>query len=96
MLCDVGQTGSGKSHSIIGYGADKGLIPRVCEEMFVRINEMIAKDSRVSFAVEVSFMEIYNEQINDLLNASSNRKVRYLLLMVRMHFLNQSQKKRED
>ncbi|EGW00819.1 Protein ELYS [Cricetulus griseus] len=33
-LLAYGQTGSGKSYSMIGFGTNKGIIPRVCEELF--------------------------------------------------------------
>ena len=29
-----GQTGSGKSYSVVGYGTNKGIVPMVCEEIF--------------------------------------------------------------
>ncbi|EDL94814.1 rCG20150, partial [Rattus norvegicus] len=38
-LLAYGQTGSGKSYSMIGYGANKGIIPRVCEELFQAIEK---------------------------------------------------------
>lgn len=46
---------------------DKGIIPRICEALFQKIDEN-QKDSSILFKVEVSFMEIYNEQVKDLLN----------------------------
>jgi hypothetical protein len=42
-LFAYGQTGSGKSYSIVGYGENKGIIPRVCEEMFHKIDKQEAK-----------------------------------------------------
>lgn len=36
-LLAYGQTGSGKSYSMIGFGANKGIIPTVCEELFQAI-----------------------------------------------------------
>lgn len=33
-LFAYGQTGSGKSYSMMGYGDNKGLVPRICEDMF--------------------------------------------------------------
>uniref|UniRef100_A0A8C2RA23 Kinesin-like protein n=1 Tax=Capra hircus TaxID=9925 RepID=A0A8C2RA23_CAPHI len=36
-LLAYGQTGSGKSYSMIGFGANKGIIPNVCEELFQAI-----------------------------------------------------------
>ncbi|KYR00493.1 kinesin-3 [Tieghemostelium lacteum] len=69
-----GQTGSGKSYSMLGYGEDKGIIPLVCEEMFERINNTTTTASEQTvFKVEVSFMEIYNERVKDLLNPKNNK-----------------------
>ena len=36
-LFAYGQTGSGKSYSMVGYGANKGIVPQVCDEIFKRI-----------------------------------------------------------
>ncbi|ORZ11074.1 hypothetical protein BCR42DRAFT_454115 [Absidia repens] len=71
-----GQTGSGKSYSMMGYGEDIGIIPRTCEELFNRINQNT--DSSITFAAEVSYIEIYNEKVRDLLNPKNkgNLKVR--------------------
>jgi hypothetical protein len=32
-----GQTGSGKSYSMMGYGEEKGIIPRICMNLFERM-----------------------------------------------------------
>lgn len=71
-----GQTGSGKSYSMMGYGEDKGIIPRTCYELFDRVKEK--KTTTLDFQVEVSYIEIYNEKVRDLLNPQnkSNLKVR--------------------
>ncbi|EGG24674.1 kinesin-3 [Cavenderia fasciculata] len=69
-----GQTGSGKSYSMLGYGEEKGIIPLVCEEMFNRINNTVSNENeQIVFKVEVSFMEIYNERVKDLLNPKNNK-----------------------
>lgn len=52
------------------------MIPKVCEEMFVRVTNN--KEERLTYSVEVSFMEIYNETVKDLLNPKNNKKVRTL------------------
>ncbi|KAL8717238.1 MAG: hypothetical protein Q9225_005502 [Loekoesia sp. 1 TL-2023] len=72
-----GQTGSGKSYSMMGYGDEAGVIPRICENMFERITEL-QKDKNLIYTVEVSYLEIYNERVRDLLNPSTkgNLKVR--------------------
>jgi len=36
-LFAYGQTGAGKSYSMIGYGANRGIVPLACEEIFRRI-----------------------------------------------------------
>ncbi|APA11460.1 hypothetical protein sscle_08g062300 [Sclerotinia sclerotiorum 1980 UF-70] len=72
-----GQTGSGKSYSMMGYGKDAGVIPKICQDMFERIGEL-QKDKNLKCTVEVSYLEIYNERVRDLLNPSTkgNLKVR--------------------
>ncbi|XP_072247731.1 uncharacterized protein kif16bb [Leuresthes tenuis] len=64
-----GQTGSGKSHTMMGHKEDKGLIPRICEGLFLEISQR-GKSQTVSFHTEVSYLEIYNERVLDLLKRS--------------------------
>lgn len=48
-LFAYGQTGSGKSYSMIGYGANKGIVPITCEELFnvIETNKDDKKQLRV-------------------------------------------------
>lgn len=39
-------------------GADKGIIPLTCSELFDRVEKKKAADSNVSFTVEVSYIEV--------------------------------------
>ncbi|KJA21710.1 hypothetical protein HYPSUDRAFT_41858 [Hypholoma sublateritium FD-334 SS-4] len=71
-----GQTGSGKSYSMMGYGADKGIIPLTCLELFQRVEGKSAQDPTLSFTVEVSYIEIYNEKVRDLLNPKNTGNLR--------------------
>ncbi|KAA1465952.1 kinesin-like protein [Dentipellis sp. KUC8613] len=71
-----GQTGSGKSYSMMGYGPDKGIIPQTCSELFVRVEDKKAKDANLNFTVEVSYIEIYNEKVRDLLNPKNTGNLR--------------------
>ncbi|KAI0069239.1 kinesin-domain-containing protein [Artomyces pyxidatus] len=71
-----GQTGSGKSYSMMGYGPDKGIIPLTCMELFERVDNKKAMDSNLSFTVEVSYIEIYNEKVRDLLNPKNTGNLR--------------------
>ena len=64
-LFAYGQTGAGKSYSMVGYGVNKGIVPISCDEIFKRIGENTDPDK--SFEVQVSMLEIYNEKVQDLL-----------------------------
>uniref|UniRef100_A0A3B3CPF4 Kinesin family member 13A n=1 Tax=Oryzias melastigma TaxID=30732 RepID=A0A3B3CPF4_ORYME len=67
-----GQTGSGKSFSMMGNGEHPGLIPRLCCSLFERVHKE-ANESH-SFKIEVSYMEIYNEKVRDLLDPKGSRQ----------------------
>ncbi|OQS03711.1 kinesin [Thraustotheca clavata] len=74
-LFAYGQTGAGKSFSMVGYGFDKGIIPRASRVIFERITSNTCGD--ITYKVEASMMEIYNEKVKDLFNPSSdNLRVR--------------------
>lgn len=63
-----GQTGSGKTYSMIGTDNEPGLIPRFFDDLFERKKQ---RDQIVSSTqVEISYYEIYNEKIYDLLRSS--------------------------
>lgn len=78
-LFAYGQTGSGKSYSMMGLDTDcengvmstnAGIIPRFCHEVFERITSS-NEDSRVTTTAEISYFEIYNEKIHDLLGVAT-------------------------
>ena len=62
-----GQTGSGKSYTMMGTPDQPGLIPRTCEDLFQRIGS--SPSPNVSYTVHVSYFEVYNEHVRDLLSA---------------------------
>ncbi|XP_031256347.1 kinesin-like protein KIN-12C [Pistacia vera] len=76
-----GQTGSGKTYTMMGeinevegkLSEDCGITPRIFEYLFSRIRteEENRRDERLKFSCKCSFLEIYNEQITDLLEPSS-------------------------
>lgn len=67
-----GQTGSGKSFSMMGNAEQRGLIPRLCCALFQRIS--LEQNESQTFKVEVSYMEIYNEKVRDLLDPKGSRQ----------------------
>lgn len=72
-LFAYGQTGSGKSYSMVGYGKNKGIIPIVCDNLFKRIDDTKG-DATVEYRVTVTMLEIYNEQLRDLLHPKATPK----------------------
>ncbi|KAK7310757.1 hypothetical protein RJT34_08469 [Clitoria ternatea] len=58
-----GQTSSGKTFTMNGSETDPGVIPRAVRDVFTKIETMCDRE----FLIRVSYMEIYNEEINDLL-----------------------------
>ncbi|XP_063722284.1 kinesin-like protein KIF16B, partial [Symsagittifera roscoffensis] len=74
-----GQTGSGKTYTLMGStlqdDQERGLVPRTCEHLFQeiqRINDENPEDTFARFKVEISFLEIYNEKVRDLLLRQSS------------------------
>eukprot|EP00818_Percolomonas_sp_WS_P005293 CAMPEP_0117439294 /NCGR_PEP_ID=MMETSP0759-20121206/2492_1 /TAXON_ID=63605 /ORGANISM="Percolomonas cosmopolitus, Strain WS" /LENGTH=690 /DNA_ID=CAMNT_0005231007 /DNA_START=2534 /DNA_END=4606 /DNA_ORIENTATION=- len=59
-----GQTGAGKTWSMDGNQQHKGLIPNAFEHIFHTINQ---ESTDKQFLVRASMLEIYNEEIRDLL-----------------------------
>uniref|UniRef100_A0A8C3AG20 Kinesin family member 13B n=1 Tax=Cyclopterus lumpus TaxID=8103 RepID=A0A8C3AG20_CYCLU len=74
-----GQTGSGKSYTMMGSGDQPGLIPRLCSALFERTQKEQREEE--CFTVEVSYMEIYNEKVRDLLDPKGGKQT----LRVREH-----------
>ncbi|XP_057861101.1 kinesin-like protein KIN-12D isoform X2 [Cryptomeria japonica] len=74
-----GQTGSGKTHTILGVleGFDgnlsegRGLTPRIIEHLFARIQQDERINESLKYSCKCSFLEIYNEQVTDLLEPTS-------------------------
>jgi len=62
-----GQTGSGKSFTMMGPPDQPGLIPRTCEDLFERIAAAQEETPNISYSVRVSYFEVYNEHVRDLL-----------------------------
>lgn len=70
-LFAYGQTGAGKSYSMVGYKNNKGIVPISCGEIFRRIE---ANDNgNLRFEITASMIEIYNETVQDLLILPQDR-----------------------
>src|SRR5438132_206670 len=63
-----GQTGAGKSYTMMGTKDEEGIIPNICRNLFNRMT-----DPSTMYSIEVSYMEIYCERVRDLLNPHQNQ-----------------------
>ena len=66
-----GQTGSGKTYTMMGEKNVQGLIPLIVADLFKKIAAAQSADKK--FLVAVSYLEIYNEVVKDLLNPSNKQ-----------------------
>ncbi|XP_058204815.1 kinesin-like protein KIN-7K, chloroplastic [Rhododendron vialii] len=68
-----GVTSSGKTHTMHGDQRSPGIIPLAVKDAFSIIQETPSRE----FLLRVSYLEIYNEVVNDLLNpAGQNLRIR--------------------
>lgn len=64
-----GMTSSGKTYTMVGHKHEEGIIPR----SFSQLMSGIESNDRRTFLAQVSFVEIYNEQLRDLLDSKKGR-----------------------
>ncbi|KAM4049963.1 centromere-associated protein E isoform 3-T3 [Anomaloglossus baeobatrachus] len=65
-----GQTSSGKTYTMMGTPHNLGIIPQAVDEVFKIIQEIPNRE----FLLRVSYMEIYNESVTDLLCDDRKKK----------------------
>jgi len=73
-LFAYGQTGSGKTFTMQGSAQDPrlwGLIPRSLSKIFEEASKM--RQQGWTWSLEVSFLEVYNETLRDLLREDGNK-----------------------
>lgn len=63
-----GATGSGKTHTMVGTSSNPGIMVRALNDIFLAAKKL---SDNTEFTVTMSYMEIYNENIRDLLNPNS-------------------------
>ncbi|KAJ8954794.1 hypothetical protein NQ318_014906 [Aromia moschata] len=69
-----GQTGSGKTFTMMGSPENQGLIPRICKALFERMSENSKRGT--THRVQVSYLEIYQERVADLLRGRDNNSLK--------------------
>ncbi|XP_069726553.1 kinesin-like protein KIF19 [Phaenicophaeus curvirostris] len=63
-----GPTGAGKTYTMLGTDSESGIYIRALDDLFKALE---ATSEEVDYTVSMSYLEIYNEVIRDLLNPSS-------------------------
>eukprot|EP00992_Anisonema_acinus_P013494 TRINITY_DN8770_c0_g1_i1.p1 TRINITY_DN8770_c0_g1~~TRINITY_DN8770_c0_g1_i1.p1 ORF type:complete len:575 (+),score=209.95 TRINITY_DN8770_c0_g1_i1:216-1940(+) len=76
-LFAYGQTGSGKTYSIQGATQDAtddrcGIVPRFCFDLLRHAQQSLQTDPPLSIKMTMSMLEIYNENVRDLLARKSD------------------------
>ncbi|KAM9573347.1 kinesin-like protein KIF9 isoform 1-T2 [Guaruba guarouba] len=72
IMC-YGQTGAGKTYTMMGTTTDykhRGIIPRAIQQVF----KATARSTDPLITVRISYLEIYNETLFDLLSAVTNNE----------------------
>lgn len=67
-----GQTGAGKTYTMLGSETEKGVIPRAIHSIFDKIRGRIGD---YDYQVCLSIVEIYNEQVRDLLSSNPSKQI---------------------
>ena len=63
-----GATGSGKTHTMAGTESDPGVMPRAIADIF----KLAKQEDDFNWKFSLTYIEIYNERIRDLLNPSEH------------------------
>ena len=59
---------------MVGYGENKGIIPRVTDEIFARIHAREQDpNNKIQHEVKLQMLQIYNEKVQDLLVKKTNK-----------------------
>ncbi len=66
-----GATGSGKTYTMLGTQSEKGIMPRSVSDLF----KLLQRFNNKEFKIQVSYIEIYNEEIRDLLGNREELKL---------------------
>ncbi|CAB1314346.1 unnamed protein product [Coregonus sp. 'balchen'] len=68
---------------MMGFGEEAGVTPRFCEELFSRLSAV--ENQEVTCHLGMSYFEVYNEKIHDLLVVRDEQNHKRLPLRVREH-----------
>lgn len=84
LLFAYGVTNAGKTYTVEGTEENPGIIPRTLEKVFSLLKETDPENNK---HVEISYLQVYNEQVHDLQvagrNASYNSQKKRLQLKLR-------------
>ena len=70
-----GQTTSGKTFTMLGSPNNPGILPCTLRDIFLKINKIGKENTNINYKVYCSYIEIYNENIHDLLTDSNFLKL---------------------
>lgn len=66
-----GATGAGKTYTMVGNGDNPGVMVRSLSDLFNLVEKQVDKD----FKIQISYLEVYNETLRDLLMDGQSEEV---------------------
>lgn len=63
-----GQSGSGKTYTITGDQSELGLVQHISKAIFDKKQKLEAENDNNQVTIKISYLEIYNEKLKDLLD----------------------------
>ena len=70
-----GQTTSSKTFKMLDNPKNPGILPCVLKDTFNNLNKLTKENLNINYKVYCSYIEIYNENIHDLLTDASSLKL---------------------
>jgi hypothetical protein len=71
-----GYTGSGKTHTILGYGSEAGIFKLAVEEIMKKITRINKTSEESPLILQASVADVYNDEVYDLLGGRANCSLR--------------------
>lgn len=70
-LKEIGATGAGKTFTMLGTDANPGIMALTLADLFNKIERGASENPQEKIQVSLSYLEIYNENIRDLLSGKA-------------------------
>jgi hypothetical protein len=76
-----GQSGSGKSYSVVGYAPNHGIIPNTVAALYDAVESN--KDANIRYQIEIAMLEVYMDELYDLLEPKKEKRQQLAIFRVK-------------